>query len=157
MKVIDVPLAKIRIGDRHRRDMGDMDALAANIREMGLLQPIGIDEFFMLVYGARRLVACDSLGWGRIPCVVVKLKSLIAGEYAENEFRKDFTKTERTAIGKAIEEELLAKDRKPGPKSSANADDPVARSVDIAAKRAGFKSAEVERLREERADKTGAA
>lgn len=93
MKIIDVPIGKIRIGDRHRRDMGDMDALAANIREMGLLQPIGIDEFFSLIYGMRRLEACESLGWKHIPCVVVKLKSMIAGEYAENEFRKQFTPT----------------------------------------------------------------
>jgi ParB-like chromosome segregation protein Spo0J len=143
VKIIDVPIDNIHLGDRHRRDMGDMEALAANIREMGLLEPIGIDEFFNLVYGARRLEACESLGWKRITCVVVKLKSIIAGEYAENEMRKQFTPTERAAIGRAIEEELLAKGRKPGPKSSAIADDlPVARSVDLAAKRAGFKSAE---------------
>lgn len=143
MKVIDVPIDKIQLGDRHRTDMGDMDAFAANIREMGLLQPIGVDEYYTLVYGQRRLEACESLGWKRIPCVVVKLRSILAGEYAENEFRKQFTSSERAAIGKAIEAELLAKQRKPGPKSSAIADDlPAARSVDIAAKRAGFKSAE---------------
>jgi ParB family chromosome partitioning protein len=142
MKVIDVPIAKIHVGERHREDMGDIEALAANIREMGLLQPIGIDEYFNLVYGARRLEACEDLGWNEIPCVVVQLQSLIAGEYAENEFRKAFTKMEREAIGRAIEADLLAKDRKPGPKSSANADDPVARSIDIAAKKAGFTSTE---------------
>jgi ParB family chromosome partitioning protein len=143
MKVIDVPISKIHIGDRHRRDMGDMEAFESNIREMGLLQPIGVDEYYNLIYGQRRLEACENLGWKQIPCVVVKLNSVIAGEYAENEFRKQFTPSERAAIGKAIEAELLAKGRKPGPKSSAIADDlPVARSVDIAAKRAGFKSAE---------------
>jgi ParB family chromosome partitioning protein len=138
MKVIDVPIENIHFGDRHRRDMGDMEAFTANIREMGLLQPIGIDEFFNLIYGMRRLEACEELGWKKIPCVVVKLKSVIAGEWAENEMRKQFTPSERAAIGKAIEEELG--DRKGqrtdlgpiGPRSEEG------RTADIAARRAGF-------------------
>jgi ParB family chromosome partitioning protein len=69
MEIIDVPIEKITIGHRHRRDMGDMDALAANIREMGLLQPIGVDELFNLIYGARRLAACESLGWKHVPAL----------------------------------------------------------------------------------------
>lgn len=146
MKVIDVPIDNIHVGDRHRRDMGDMEALTANIREMGLLQPIGIDEFFNLVYGARRLEACEDLGWKKIPCVVVKLQSILAGEWAENEMRKQFTPSERAAIGKAVEEELgnrrgenLKKEnREPAIAGTL----PKGESIDLAAKRAGFKSAE---------------
>jgi len=115
LKVIDVPTENIHIGDRHRRDMGDMEGLTANIREMGLLQPIGIDEFFNLVYGARRLEACADLGWKKIPCVVVKLKSILAGEWAENEMRKQFTPTEQKAIAKAVEDALLAEERRGRP------------------------------------------
>ena len=142
LKILDVPIEKIHIGDRHRQEMGDMDALAANIREMGLLQPIGVDEFFNLVYGQRRLEACENLGWKQIPCVVLKLKSLIAGEYAENEFRKQFTPSERAAIGKAIEAEL---GNRKGQRTdlSANAEKlDKGNTVDLAAKRAGFRSAE---------------
>jgi len=107
MKVIDVPIDQIHFGERYRQDLGDIDALAANIREMGLLQPIGIDEYFNLIYGLRRLDACgDHLGWKRIPCVVVKLKSVIAGEWAENEMRKQFTPSERKAITEAIMERI---------------------------------------------------
>src|SRR5262252_4773051 len=142
MKVIDVPIQQINVGDRHRRDMGDMEAFTANIREMGLLQPIGVDEYFNLIYGQRRLEACEDLGWKQIPCVVVKLKSVIAGEYAENEFRKQFTASERKAIGEAVEAELG--DRRGGDRSkpaiAGNA--PKGETVDLAAKRAGFKSAE---------------
>jgi ParB family chromosome partitioning protein len=69
--------------------------------------------------------------------VVVKLKSLISGEYAENEFRKDFTPSERAAIGKAIEKELG--DRKPGPKCGPIGPQlPSDRTADIAAPRSGF-------------------
>jgi ParB family chromosome partitioning protein len=145
LKILDVPIEKIHIGDRHRQEMGDMDALAANIREMGILQPIGIDEFFNLVYGQRRLEACENLGWKQIPCVVVKLKSVIAGEYAENEFRKQFTASERTAIAEAIERELGNRHGGNRKSTSANAELdrlPKGNTVDLAARRAGFKSAE---------------
>ena len=79
-------------------------------------------------------------GWKKIPCVVVKLKSILAGEWAENEMRKQFTKSEREAIAEAAEKECGSdgKTGSRGPKSSANADDPVGRSVDIAAKSVGF-------------------
>ena len=131
---------------RHRRDMGDLEALAANIRELGLLQPIGVDAYYRLIFGQRRLQACSIiLEWTEIPAVVLSVDSILAGEYAENEFRKQFTASERAAIGKAIEEELQEKDRRGRPeKTSAIADVYSARgaSVDLAAKRAGFKSAE---------------
>jgi ParB-like chromosome segregation protein Spo0J len=144
MRIEIVPIEKIKIGHRHRLDSGDIKGLAANIHEVGLLQPIGVDRFYQLIFGYRRLEACkDLLQWSELPCVILDIDSLLAGEYAENEFRKQFTPSERAAIGEAIEKELLAKGRKPGPKSSAIADDlPVARSVDLAANRAGFKSAE---------------
>ena len=144
MKIIDVPVEKIEIGDRHRRDMGDIEALAANIGQLGLLQPIGVDEHFHLIYGARRFDACTLiLEWKTVPCVVVKMKSLLAGEFSENEFRKQFTPTERAAIGKAIEEETPKRQGGDRRSSSANAEVGLkGNTVDIAAKAAGFKSAE---------------
>lgn len=146
MKVETIPVAKIHIGARHRHEVGDLEALAQNIREMGLLQAIGVDEYYHLIFGARRLEACvDILGWTEIPAAVLKIDSILAGEYAENEFRKQFTASERQDIGRAIEADLLAKDRRGRPgKSSAIADDSSVKgsSVDIAAKRAGFNSAE---------------
>lgn len=141
MKVIDVPADKIEIGDRHRRDMGDIEALAANIGQLGLLQPIGVDEHFHLIYGARRFDACTLiLEWKTVPCVVVKMKSLLAGEYAENEFRKQFTPSERAAIGKAIEAELGDRRGRPSEKAENSPALPKGETRDIAAKRAGFGS-----------------
>lgn len=59
-----------------------------------------------LVFGERRLRACIQLGWDKIPVRTVHLDSILQGELAENEFRKDFTPSERVAIGEAIEREL---------------------------------------------------
>ena len=59
-----VAISSITIGNRHRRDMGDLWALANSIAEVGLLHPIGALASGELVFGERRLRACrDLLGW----------------------------------------------------------------------------------------------
>jgi DNA modification methylase len=45
--------------------------LVESIRNLGLLQPIGIDKENNLVYGYHRLEACKRLGWEEIPVVVL--------------------------------------------------------------------------------------
>jgi hypothetical protein len=98
-RVVDVPIAKINVCPRHRTDMGDLQALADSIKVEDLLQPIGITEHYDLVFGYRRLRACrDILGWTVIAARFVKVTCITAGEYAENEVRKDFTVSERVAI-----------------------------------------------------------
>ena len=95
---------QITLGERHRKDMGDLATLADSIKTEGLLQPIGVTPQDDLVFGYRRLVACrDILGWTAIDARVVNVTSIGAGEYAENEMRKDFTVSERVAILKALE------------------------------------------------------
>lgn len=96
----------MKVENRFRKDFGDIDSLAASIAELGLLQPIGVDSSYRLVFGERRLRACQALGWEKIPARTVHLDSILKGELAENEFRKDFTHSERVAIGEAIEAEL---------------------------------------------------
>jgi ParB-like chromosome segregation protein Spo0J len=50
-------IASIKVGNRHRRDLGDLKALAGSIRQEGLLQPIGVTETLELVFGERRIRA----------------------------------------------------------------------------------------------------
>ena len=64
------PIASITIGDRHRRDMGDLRALASSIADVGLLHPIVVTPDGMLIAGERRLAACKLLGWTEIPATV---------------------------------------------------------------------------------------
>ena len=100
-------IADIVIGERHRREMGDVTGLADSIKTQGLLQPIGVTPENALVFGYRRLCACrDTLGWNEIDVRVVNVTSIVAGEYAENEIRKDFTPSERVAIKRSIEKEI---------------------------------------------------
>ncbi len=107
MSIVEVRCDAVHVGERHRRDLGDIAGLAASIAAEGLLQPIGITEDNVLVFGERRLRAYqDALRRETIPARVVHVRSITAGEYAENEIRKDFTASERVAIGKALEAEL---------------------------------------------------
>jgi N6-adenosine-specific RNA methylase IME4 len=96
---------EIIIGERHRRDMGDIAGLAASMCEpgLGLLQPIAILPDGRLVGGARRLAAAKMLGWTEIPVHVVDLDEITRGEFCENVHRKDFTPSELVAIGEEVE------------------------------------------------------
>lgn len=95
-----IEISSIQIPDnRLRKDLGDLEQFAANIKDIGLLQPIGVTSDSTLVFGERRLRACrDILGWKKIPSHVVELRSLVYGEIAENELRKQYTPSERYAI-----------------------------------------------------------
>ena len=106
-EIIEIPCEQIRIGLRHRKDMGDLEVLAASISAFGLLHPPVVTKEGVLVCGERRFRAMrDILGWKTIPVIVLEVSSIVEGEYAENEIRKDFTPSERVAIGRAIEAEI---------------------------------------------------
>jgi N6-adenosine-specific RNA methylase IME4 len=105
------PVKEIRVGKRHREDLGDIDALAASIAHVGLLHPIVIRPDGRLIAGERRLAACKRLGWTHIPATVVALDDIVRGEFAENAVRKDFTLSEAVAI-KTTLESIEAKEAK---------------------------------------------
>jgi ParB-like chromosome segregation protein Spo0J len=66
-----------------------------------------------LIAGARRIAACQQLGWTEVPVTVVDLADVVKGEYAENACRKNFLPTEIDAIYKAMAsvEKAAAKER----------------------------------------------
>jgi ParB-like chromosome segregation protein Spo0J len=74
----------IIIGNRFRKDFGDIDSLAQSINETGLLQPVGITPDNKLIYGSRRIEAYKRLGRTEIPVIIVQLEDIIKGELIEN-------------------------------------------------------------------------
>ena len=106
-------ISDIKIGQRHRRDRHDptLGALADSIKEQGLLQPIGVTEDNELVFGYRRLMAVQMapLWWREIEARVVNVTSIAAGEFAENEMRKNFTISERVAILETIKRNTVGR------------------------------------------------
>jgi len=149
MKTKDVKISDIKIGARHRKDFGDIAALADSIKENGLLQPIGVTHENTLIFGARRLKAVSEiLGWKTIPCSVLDITSIVIGEHAENEIRKGFTPSERDAIRRAIEEHLEGRQGCRTDRSRTCGQSPTSgtdpqhgeKTREFAAKKAGFSS-----------------
>ena len=98
----ELPVASIRVGTRTRKDLGDLNSLAENISEVGLLHPVVVTSDNRLIAGLRRLKACKKLGWTTIPVRVLDLERIVEGEFAENVCRKNFTLSEVAAIAKKL-------------------------------------------------------
>ena len=136
-----IDIKNIKIGERLRKEMGDIQELADSIKEQTLLQAIGINENNELIFGLRRIKAAKLLGWEQIDARVVNVTSLIEGEITENEIRKDFTNDEKVAIGKMIEQQLG--ERRGNPNFRKDTIPPMLAELetrDIAAQKAGFGS-----------------
>jgi N6-adenosine-specific RNA methylase IME4 len=102
MSFVTSPVASIIVSNRFRKEPGDIQALAENIHEIGLLHPIAVTPDGRLIAGARRLMAFKYLGRTEIPVHVVDLDEIVRGEFAENVYRKSFLPSELDAIGQEI-------------------------------------------------------
>jgi len=101
-----IPIDSINVKDRIRKDLGNIPSLAENIRELGLLSPILVNEHYQLLAGERRLAACKSLGWEEIPAIIkstVDAEQELCVEFAENTYRKDFSREEVVDAGIRME------------------------------------------------------
>src|ERR1017187_1715306 len=98
-----LPVDQIAVGQRYRKDLGDLRSLAASIEEVGLLHPIVVTPQGRLIAGQRRLKACRLLGWKDVPVTVVDLYQAARGEAHENFVRKDLLPSEIVALKRAIE------------------------------------------------------
>ena len=70
-----ISVSAIIIGDRIRKDMGDMEQLVNSIRKFGLIEPIVINNDKQLIAGARRLEAVKRLGWREVEVRLVETKN----------------------------------------------------------------------------------
>lgn len=73
----NIPIDKIKVGKRFRKDNGNLSHLAASIDRDGLINPITVcrlsDGFFLLLAGCRRLEACRLLKWTHIDANVIEI------------------------------------------------------------------------------------
>lgn len=101
-----VALDDIRVGDRHRHDLGDIKTLAESMVEVGLLHPVVVTADYRLIAGQRRIVAARRLGWNTIDITVAtsitEAGVMLAAERDENTCRKAFTPTEEHAVYEAV-------------------------------------------------------
>ena len=97
-----IPIAEIVIGNRARKDMGDIDSLASSMHDLGQLQPILLGRGNVLIAGARRIEAARSLGWPTIQYIQTNDLDTAAlalkAERDENSQRKPLVPSEMGAI-----------------------------------------------------------
>ena len=92
-----IDINKIIVNDRIRKDFGNLEELAEDIKQNGLINPPTINKDYVLLAGERRLRACKSLGWGQIPVHMLDTKDEahdLAVEMSENNLRRNFTGSE---------------------------------------------------------------
>jgi ParB-like chromosome segregation protein Spo0J len=101
-------ISDIKVGQRFRKDLGDIKSLVKSIQEIGLLHPVVICQNDELIVGARRLEAYQRLGYTEIPIHRIDLINILKGEFHENAIRKGFTISERVAILEEIEKQRIS-------------------------------------------------
>lgn len=100
-----VDIEKIVIKDRIRKDFGDIQELADDIKQNGLINPPVVNKEYELLAGERRLRACKSLGWKQVEIRMMDTRDAeheLNVEISENENRKAFSKRERVDYMKRL-------------------------------------------------------
>jgi ParB family chromosome partitioning protein len=111
MGTLELPIDAIHVGNRVRKDFGDIAGLAASLKEVGLLQPVAVAEErgeYVLVAGHRRLLAARKAGWKTVPVHVVDLGDVLLGQYHENAFRKNLLPSEMVELYRSIKDRLAS-------------------------------------------------
>lgn len=115
---LEVSLSQIEVGDRFRKDYGNITELAVSIKKEGLIQPLAVKEQdgefpYLLMAGGRRYTACKQAGISTIPVLVFDKHLDDLGlreiELAENIYRKDLEWFEKVALEAEIHKLQVAK------------------------------------------------
>ena len=120
-----IDIEKVSVGDRIRKDMGDLKELADDIAKNGLINPPVVTPDFELIAGERRLEAMKKLGYKQVEVRIMKVEDAehkLNLEINENENRKDFNKSERIEYARQLEriERVKAKQRQATSTGGAN-------------------------------------
>jgi ParB/RepB/Spo0J family partition protein len=108
-----VKLSDIILDERYRKDMGNIEDLAASIEEKGILQPITLDSNLHLLAGGRRHAAAQHLGLKEIPALIRDIDGELDAreiELVENINRKQFTWQEEAKLVQEIDRLYKEKD-----------------------------------------------
>ena len=76
-KIVSIEISKLRVSPFNvRKTIGDLTDLKESIKSVGLLQPIvvrPIEDYYEVVIGQRRFLACKELGFKEIPAIIKHL------------------------------------------------------------------------------------
>jgi ParB family chromosome partitioning protein len=112
----EIPIGKVVVRERSRKEMRNIAGLAESIKEIGLLHPPVVRQDgreYVLVAGQRRVEAMRQLGFDRIQVTVVRNLvselSALRAEGEENTCREPFSPSEAVAHADRIEAVIAAK------------------------------------------------
>lgn len=102
VEIKEIPLNKIKLARNSRMSVTDNElaGLMESIKEVGLLQPIGVTKAsggFEIVYGNRRFLAVSKLGIKKIPAIVHENETEVQNDLqnlTENIQRRNISLTE---------------------------------------------------------------
>jgi ParB family chromosome partitioning protein len=103
-----IDIDKVVIRDRIRKDYGDVQELADDIKENGLINPPTVTPDFELIAGERRYRALKLLGYQQIEVRIMTVRDALHQlkmEISENENRKDFTFSEKMRWAEQLKSE----------------------------------------------------
>ena len=144
-----IDINKIQVKDRIRKNFGDIEELANDIKENGLINPPVVTPEYELIAGERRLKALRMLEYKQIEVRVMAVNDAehqLNLEISENEVRKDFSKLERLDYGRRLEriERVKAEQReklgKKNPKENFPEGQDFGQTRDIVAEKIGIGS-----------------
>lgn len=131
MKLKIVPINQIYVGDRYRKDLGDISGLVEDMKVNGIIQPLAVvsstdkEKPYTLLAGERRIHAAEKAEILNIPIRIYDIGmtkyQMRSIELAENFYRKDFKYIEKVNLQREIHE-LQVKIH--GPKVSTSPDAP---------------------------------
>ena len=143
-----IDITKVKTENRIRKDFGNIQELADDIRQNGLINPPVViaetDGTFTLLAGERRLRAMKSLGYRQVEVRTwgsLTDEQKLNIEISENEVRKDFSKAERVEYARRLEkiESVKARERmSDGGKGKENF--PTLQTRDVVAEKVGIGS-----------------
>lgn len=94
---MQVLISSVKVPDRVRKDLGDLESLMDSMRRCGQLNPITVTRDMVLIAGHRRFESASRLGWRMIDATVIDgiddVRRLEI-ELEENIHRKDFSPEE---------------------------------------------------------------
>ena len=103
-----IEIDKVIIKERIRKDFGDIEELANDIRENGLINPPVVTPEYELIAGERRLRALQHLDYKQIEVRIMTVQDALHQlklEISENENRKDFSFSEKMKWAEELKNE----------------------------------------------------
>lgn len=136
-----IEINKVKVNDRIRKDFGNIEELATDIKENGLINPPVVTPEYELIAGERRLRALKHLGYKQIEVRVMSVNDSehqLKIEISENENRKEFTFSERIDWARRLErvEKIKSNERMLNPVQNSS----LGKTRDIVAEQSGFGS-----------------